>query len=471
MNQPQKNNQRPQPAKVVSVPPDKSAPYSEPAEAATLGAVLVEPTLFLILQSKVKTDHFFILRHRYIWEAFERIARRDDKIDLLTVAHELAAMGRFNDVGDAYLTQLVMETPNWQMAEVYAGIVSKTYTRRQMLKFRDYVTQAAHDESIDVSQAIANVEGQWQATVLSDAPLRRATSLSAAVEAVWNEQDKRQEGEPPSVLTTGFKAIDQRHGGIPKDTLMLLAARPGMGKSSLATSIGLKVAEQKKRVLFISTELKVKAVTARVLAIKSGVIPANDIMYNKLRPEHYEVFVDTAGKVDGLPFYIEYQTILPVGEMIGMVSRQYFETGLDLVICDGLYGMVGNGQQKDNRKAEINYIEEQINEKIIARFGVPVILTHQLKRDPDERQDHRPLMSDLEYGGEQLTDMVCLLYRDSVYNDATEFPNQADLIFAKNRNGTTGVVSMYFDRLTTAFMDGAARRINLNDLDYDSDRE
>lgn len=446
-----------------SVPPPASQPpteflppHSVQAEEALLGAILINPETVTEVISFLDADDFFILRNSRVYEAMVRLHESRDAIDNLTVANELGNLGYLDDVGGAaYLTYLINNTPSSLHAEVYGHIVERAATRRRMLEAAGEIAGLAntHDASIEevIDRAEATLFAVTERNTKKDmTPMRRAINeYYNRIEYLYENRDE------PIGVPSGFTDVDKLLGGMQRSDLLILAARPGMGKTSLILNVAVNAARTAgARVAIFSLEMSNEQLVQRLVAAETG-IGTQQLRLGQLDAPEWERFVQATESLSKIQLFLDDTPAISPLHMRGKCRRLYREHGLDLVIVDYLQLMtsgMGDGRRSENRVQEVSAISRNLKE-LARELNVPVLAASQLSRAVESRGDKRPVLSDLRESGsiEQDADVVMFIYRDEVYNEDTEFPNQADIIVAKHRNGPVGTVSLYFRKELTQF--------------------
>ncbi len=440
-------------------------PYSQEAEEATIGAILVNSVTYFAVAAFLNAEDFFILRHRYIWECLTRLHERGEPIDYLTVVQELKDTGHLAEIGGpAYLTQLINTTPTSVHAEVYGKLVERTATRRRLMAASDEIKALALNEELTVEQVIADAESR-----LFDVTERKLTKelipLKEAVAQYWDRIEHLMANRDAALgVPSGFKDLDKLLGGFQKSDLIIFAGRPGMGKTSFMLSAALNMARLGQRIAIFSMEMGVEQIVQRLISMESA-INSQSLRLGQLTQQEYGRFVHAVGNISRFPIYIDDSAALNPLELRTKCLRMQREHGLDLVVVDYLQLMNAGGTYENNRVQEVSYISRNMKE-LAREFNVPILSAAQLSRAVEQRQDKRPQLSDLRESGslEQDSDIVMFLYRDEMYNEATEFPNQADIIISKHRNGPTGTISLYFEKTLTKFMNAAERSVDLSHI-------
>jgi replicative DNA helicase len=450
------------------VPPnyDAGAPFSQEAEEAVIGAVLLDPSTFLSIASFLRVDDFFLQRHKKIWEAMLRIHDRKDGIDLITTADELENLRVLDEVGGrSYLLQMLTNVGSSSYAEIYARLVERAAIRRRLLEAADKIRSVAYDETLSIETVISAAEQQIF-NVTDQRVKGEFVQLSQALSEYYDrvEQMIQSRSGSPGV-PSGFRDLDMLLGGFQKSDLLVFAGRPGMGKTSWLLTSAMNVARLNGCVAIFTMEMGVEQLIQRMVAMESGV-NMQKLRLGKLDLNDQARFTEAVGRIANFPIFIDDTPAMSPLEMRNKCRRLKHEFGLDLVIVDYMQLMNAGGSYENNRVQEISYISRSLKE-MARELNVPLISAAQLSRAVEQRQDKRPVLSDLRESGsiEQDADIVMFLYRDEVYNEATEFPNQADVIVAKHRNGPTGTISLYFDKALTKFKDVNAHRVDLSDLD------
>ncbi len=446
----------------LSVPPN--APYSQEAEEAVIGSILVNPNAYVALAAFLEADDFYLLRHQLLWQAIARLNERNEALDYLTIVTELKNMGWLEDVGGpAYLTRLINSTPHAIHAEFYGRIVERAAVRRRLLKAADEIKALAVDEQLDIDRVVNEAESRL--FDVTDRQVKREfKSMYEAVGQYFDQIEYLMQNRDKSFgVPTGFKDLDQLLGGFQRSDLVIFAGRPGMGKTAFLLSAAANAARIGARVAIFSMEMGSDQIVQRLISMETG-IGTQKLRLAQLTPQEYMRFVEAAGRVSRMPIFIDDTPALSPLQIRTKCRRLQHEHGLDMIMVDYLQLMNAGGQYQNNRVQEISYISRALKE-LARELNVPLISAAQLSRAVEQRQDKRPVLSDLRESGsiEQDSDVVMFLYRDVVYNEATEYPNQADIIVSKHRNGPTGSIQLFYDAKLTKFMDGVVRRVDLGD--------
>ncbi len=460
-NQPSSNGH----ANISIVGLSPTIPFNQEAEEGVLGGIMINPNAYYEVAPFLKASDFYILRARYVFEAMQTIAERKEPIDYLTVSSELKAKEHLVEVGgNAYISHLSNDCPSSLNTSTYGQLVQRSAVRRQlMLQGREMIMNAA-DETIELSEVINKLESK-QIEIISrytgsnTQPLNQALSAYyARVEALMHNPQAYM-GVP-----TGFKDLDHAFMGFDDQSLTLLGARPGMGKTAFMLSTALNMAKAGYRVGYFSMEMGIEQLTNRLVAMEAN-INSQTLRSGRLNEHEWSRFVRAAGDMSKLPIFIDDTNTWTPLQLNAKCASMKRRLGLDIIMIDYVGLMSGGGRYKDNKVAEAGFISRQL--KGMARsLRTPVWGAIQLNRNLEGRQDKRPLLSDLRESGdwEQDADNVIFIYRDEVYNEMSEFPNQADMIIAKQRNGPTGTVSLYFEKIYTCFKNAVDRTVDLATL-------
>ncbi|MFP4321807.1 MAG: replicative DNA helicase [Anaerolineales bacterium] len=444
------------------------APHSQDAEEAVLGSILINPGSYYEVAAFLTTDDFFILRNAWVWEAMSRLYERNEIIEYLTVVEELRAIKRLEDVGgSSYVAYLASNIAVSLHAEAYGRIVERTAIRRRMLEAAFDITKLAREEESDIKEVIDQAESRIFG--ITERQLKRdVVPINEAMSEYFDLISfLYQHQEEPVGVPSGFIDLDKILGGFQKSDLIILAARPGMGKTSFKLNVAMNAARTRARVAIFSLEMSREQLMQRLVSTETG-IDSQALRLGRLDQREYALFLESTYALGDLPIYMDDTPALSVLQLRTKCRRLYREHGLDLIIVDYLQLMT-SGQsltRNENRVQEISYISRGLKE-LARELKVPVLAGAQLSRAVEQRMDKRPLLSDLRESGsiEQDADVVMFIYRDDVYNEASERPNQADIIVAKHRNGPTGVAPLWFRKQLTQFANiTKSNTINLEDI-------
>ena len=444
-----------------------SAPYSQEAEEATIGGVLLDPFYFEQVSGFLRADDFFLLRHTTIWKAFERLKQRNDVIDHITVAEELENMEVLDRIGGrAYLMQCINNLGTAMHTEVYARLIERTAIRRRLMQASDEIKKLALDEALNIDYVIGEAENNLaQATMGADTS-RDADPIWEGLSDHYDSLEERLQNQTKQGIPSGFRDIDAvLGGGYPRGEVTIIAARPGMGKTALALCMAVNQARLGLQVLFFSVEMTTQRLLDRMVSAETG-IPSRHIRNATLTPQEVARYTEAVGRMSKWRIFIDDTSSLTPEAMRGKSQRTKYQHGLDVIFVDYIQIMSTLRDYGSDQNARVEHISQHL--RMLAKdLNVPVIALSQLSRAVEQRKNKRPMLSDLRSSGaiEQDASIVQFLYRDEYYNEASEFPSQGEVITAKNRNDATSTVSLYFEKSLTKFMDASVHRVDLGDLE------
>ncbi len=435
--------------------PDKTVPHNVEAEEAVLGALLIDPEGIFRVLPFLRAEDFYLQKHRWIYESIVRIHERRDPIDFLTLNTDLEQHEQLEAVGGAtYISQLINAVPSAIGIESYGHLVEQTAVRRRLLDAVSDIARLAYDEAMPVDQVVDRSEQ----ALFGVSQQRVARDIQPIQEVVQRYYDRVEylydhRGEPMGV-PTGFRDLDRILGGFQRSDLLILAARPGVGKTSLMLTFALKAAQKRRTVAVFSLEMSAEQLVQRMVAQISQ-IDAQRLRLGQLQDDEWPRFTEAIGHLSELPVYIDDTPSLSVLQLRTKCRRLASERGLDMTFVDYLQLMTSE-IRSDNRVQEVSYISRAL--KGLAReLDVPLMTASQLSRAVEQRTDKHPVLSDLRESGslEQDADVVMFIYRDELYNENTETPNIADILIGKHRSGPTGTVQLFFNKRLTQFLDAA----------------
>lgn len=430
---------------------DRSVPFDLQAERATLGAILLERDAIITIAPWLPSEYFYLEKHALIYEAMLACYNRREPPDLATVAAELRRQERLELVGGlGYLSDLAAEVPTAVHIEYYARVVERTAVLRRLIEAGGKIAALGYDETADLDVTLDRAEAE-----LFNVSQRRSTQDFVAIGQVVNqlftqiESLQERRGEVAGVAT-GYPDLDGLTGGLQPSDLIILAARPSVGKTSLALSLAYNVAFLSNATVGIfSLEMSRDQLVQRVLAMHTG-IDMQRLRTGNLRGDELNLAFEGMGVLSELPIYIEDSPGLSITEVRSKARRLAAEVGVDLLMIDYLQLM--SGRRSDNRVQEVTEISRGL--KSLAReLNVPVIALSQLSRAVEGRQSHVPMLSDLRESGsiEQDADIVMFIYREELYDKDTDKKGIAEIHIAKHRNGPLGVIPLRFEPRTTRF--------------------
>jgi replicative DNA helicase len=446
-------------------------PHDLDAERAVIGAMLVSETAVLVVGEMLAAEDFYSETHRVLYGAMMRLYSRGDPIDQLTLTNELRSMGEFDRIGGRqYVFRIVESVPTAANAARYAEIVRGKALLRAVIDAGSRIQQEAFTEPEDVTQALDAAEQLIYGISNRQLKERLAPISELAPSALEMIQSLYEaEGEVTGV-ESGFEDLDQKTTGFHKSDLVVLAARPAMGKTALALNIIWHAAGSKGLpVAIFSLEMSKEQLVQRLIS-QTTRIRTQDLRSGNVKAEDWPKLVRGVAEVSRAPIWIDDTAGISLMEMRAKIrrlaSRLHAQVNTDgqssvplsLVVVDYLQLMVGQGNRSDNRQQEIAEISRGL--KVLARdLDVPVLAIAQLSRAVEGRHDKRPLLSDLRDSGaiEQDADLVMFLYRDEYYNTDSDDKGIAEVIIGKHRNGPTGKVQLAWLEQYTKFASLARR--------------
>ena len=437
---------------IEALPQNKSLPQSEESERAVLASVLLTPDQLPSVSARLTPDDFYSSRHRILYQAMLDLQVEDVEVDLRTLQARLEQQKQFQEVGGiAYLATLDLDLPDVGRLDAYIEIVKERSVRRRLIDACADITRDCLDGGVDAKEAL----GKAEQTVLGlgeEAIHRGFVRLSQVVEEALADLEERP-GSGLTGLPTGFVDFDAMTRGFHGGNLIVLAGRPGMGKTSLVLNIAQHLAiREGKGVGIFSLEMSHHELGLRIISSEA------DIAFGPLRAGHlskkqWRRLIQTAKKIAQAPIFIDDSASPTLLEVASKARRLKAERGLDMIVLDYLQLMQAGGRY-ENRTLELAAITRTLK-GLAKELDIPVVALSQLSRMPERRgSDRRPQLADLRESGsiEQDADLVAFIYRDEVYNkDDPSNKGRAELIVAKHRNGETGTIDLVFLGEVTTF--------------------
>jgi replicative DNA helicase len=444
---------------------EKLPPQNIEAEEAVLGALLIDSDAIIRVSTVLRREDFYREKNGWIYAAALALHERHEPIDFLTLCDELERKGQLDPVGGpAYLTGLINVVPTSIHVEYYATIVQRAAIRRRLIEAAGQIAALAYKEEDDIDEVVDRAE-QVVFGVSSARLSRSVVPLRSAVSDYYDRVEYLNKHRGQMIgLPTGFTRIDQILGGMQRSDMLVLAARPSMGKTSLALNIAHTAAKRfGQRVLVFSLEMSSEQVVERLMSAEAG-IDSQRLRRGEIADDEWGRFMMTSSSLSELALFIDDTPALSVLEMRTKARRLHAEVGLDLVVVDYLQLMRAEGRH-ENRQQEVSAISRGI--KALAReLNIPILAVSQLSRGVEARTDKRPILSDLRESGsiEQDADVVLFIYRDELYDESTERRGIADILIAKHRHGPTGSVPLLFRRPTASFVEAELRQIRVDSV-------
>ncbi len=419
-------------------------------EEALIGSILINPDAYVDVAPRVNAKDFYIHRHEWIWDAFVSLFRTGQYMDVLTVKQELENRGKLEDCGGMeYLISLTNLVPSSLHAETYADAIASLALRRRLLNAANEIAKVAHRKDMKIEDVL----GASENVIFSVSQDRFNNELlpMKIVAKKYGDQLEENQGKPEGLsgLETGLRDVDTILDGMQKSDLIIVAGRPGMGKTGFLLGIAKHVGMRLKRnVAIFSLEMSDTQLLHRMVSQETD-IDSQKLRSAKLNQEEWDRTWHVLGNLGDAHIFIDDTPAITPLQMRSKCKRLEAENGLDLVIVDYLQ-LMSSDIRTDNRVQEVSYISRFL--KILAReLKVPVLAAAQLSRAVEQRQDKQPVLSDLRESGslEQDADIVMFINRPDQMNEDSPFHNLARLAIAKHRNGPThsGIELVFVERL------------------------
>lgn len=431
----------------------RDLPYSLEAETAVLGSVIIDKECLLEVMEIISADDFYLEKNKAIYQAITSLFNRNIPVDVITLYDELTAQGIYEQIGGKeYILDVVNSVPSTENVKHYAQIVSDKAQLRKLIGLCQEIETAGYESK--GAQEVTEHAVQKIFDLVSEREVSGVTHIKSILYQNYNKMAEmmgRQGGV--SGIPTGFSELDRKLSGLHPSTLILIAARPAMGKTSFAINIAQNIAiNQNIPVLIFSLEMSKEELVNRIICSEAR-IESDKMRSGEITPEDMNRFLDVMDPLSKAPIYIDDTASIKVTELRAKAKRLKLEKGLGLIVIDYLQLM--NGSRSENRQVEIAEISRSL--KILAKeLEVPVIAVSQLSRGPESRTDKKPMLSDLRESGaiEQDADVVMLLFREEYYKpETTEKHNIGECIIAKHRAGEVGTFEMTWLGKYTSFYD------------------
>lgn len=435
--------------------PERVPPQNIEAEQAVLGAMLIKKEAIVEVQEILRPDDFYREAHRIVFEAMLELSGNDEAVDLVTLTEQLRKSEKLDKIGGLpFVTQLANAVPTAANVSYHAKIVKEKAELRNLINAATEIAGAAYEDTEDV----ANIMDEAEKKILAVASRQNGGAFETMKNIVMRTFERinilYESKGGLTGISSGFKDLDRLTSGLQKSDLILVAARPSMGKTAFTLNIAAYCGLHNSTVAFFSLEMSKEQLMQRLLCSEGG-IDASRLRTGQLDEGEWNHLVETADKLSRAPIFIDDTAGITVMELRSKARRLKAEHGLDLIIIDYLQLMQGRpGRNGDNRQQEISEISRSL--KALAReLDVPVIALSQLSRSVESRQIKKPMLSDLRESGslEQDADIVMFLYREDYYDKDTENKNITEVIIAKHRNGPVDSISLFFQKEFTKFRD------------------
>ena len=429
-------------------------PHSVESEQSIVGSIILDKDAIITVAETINPSDFYKEAHKVIYESMLRLNSNNEPIDLITLIEELRKEGHLDNVGGiSYLTSLSTIVPTTSNVKYYANIVKEKSVMRQLIKASNEIINLGYDASTDVQEILDKAEKN-----IFDISQEKSGDdiqpINVVLQDTFDMIEKLcTEKSDVTGITTGFADLNKKINGLQRTDLILLAARPAMGKTAFSLNLVQNAAlKGDASVAVFSLEMSKEQLVQRMLSAQSNV-ELSKIKTGNLGESDWPRIIDGMAVLSEANIFIDDTPGIKISEIRSKCRRLKIEKGLDLILIDYLQLMEGEGKN-ENRQQEIAKISRSL--KILAKeLDCPVVALSQLSRSPELRKDHRPILSDLRESGsiEQDADIVMFLYRDEYYHDDSEKKNIGEVIVAKNRHGETGSVELVWFGQVQKFAD------------------
>ncbi|RLQ93986.1 replicative DNA helicase [Falsibacillus albus] len=425
---------------------DRIPPQNVEAEQAVLGAIFMEPSSLTMASEILIPEDFYRSSHQKIFNVILKLSDEGKAIDLITVTEELAAVKELEDVGGvSYLSELAASVPTAANIEYYARIVEEKSLLRRLIRTATTIAQDGYGREDEVEALLSEAEK----SIMEVAQRKNAGAFHNIKDVLVRTYDNiellhNRKGDVTGIAT-GFAELDHMTAGFQRNDLIIVAARPSVGKTAFALNIAQNVATKTgENVAIFSLEMGAEQLVMRMLCAE-GNINAQNLRTGSLTDEDWRKLTMAMGSLSNAGIFIDDTPGIRITEIRSKCRRLKQEHGLGMILIDYLQLIQGSGRSKENRQQEVSEISRSLKE-LARELQVPVIALSQLSRGVEQRQDKRPMMSDIRESGsiEQDADIVAFLYREDYYEKETENKNIIEIIIAKQRNGPVGTVSLAF---------------------------
>lgn len=432
----------------------KVPPNDIEAEQAILGSMLTDKDAVISAIEALKEEDFYRADNRAIYGAILNLYSRAEPIDIITVKAELESLGKFEQVGGLeYLAMLPDKVPTTANAMKYVNIVEEKSTLRSLIKTANEIIELGYDPTEDVTDVMENAEKKIFNIMQNKDKKSYSPIKDILVDSFTQLEELYNRKQHITGVPTGFTELDYKTAGFHGSDLILIAARPAMGKSAFALNIATNAAVRANvPVVIFSLEMSKEQMVNRILC-SEAMVDSNKVRTGKLEEDDWTKLAGSIGPLSEAEIFIDDTPGISVTEIRAKCRKLKLEKNIGMVVIDYLQLVQGSNKRNGSREQEISEISRSL--KILAKeIGVPVIALSQLSRAVEQRPDHRPMLSDLRESGaiEQDADIVMFLYRDDYYNQDSEKKDIAEVIIAKHRGGSTGTVELLWLGSYTKFV-------------------
>mgnify|MGYP001862934339 FL=1 len=432
----------------------KVPPHDVEAEQAVLGSMLTDKDAVISAIEVLKEDDFYRTDNKSIYEAIMNLYNRAEPIDIITVKAELESLGKFEQVGGLeYLASLPDKVPTTANAMKYIKIVEEKSTLRNLIKTANEIIELGYDPTEDVSDIMEGAEKKIFNIMQNNDKKSYSPIKNILVDSFTQLEELYNRKQHITGVPSGFTELDYKTAGFHGSDLVLIAARPAMGKSAFALNIATNAAVRANvPVVIFSLEMSKEQMVNRILC-SEAMVDSNKVRTGKLEEDDWTKLAGSIGPLSDAEIYIDDTPGISVMEIRAKCRKLKLEKNIGMVVIDYLQLVQGSNKRNGSREQEISEISRSL--KILAKeLNVPVIALSQLSRAVEQRPDHRPMLSDLRESGaiEQDADIVMFLYRDDYYNPDSEKKDIAEVIIAKHRGGSLGTVDLLWLGSYTKFV-------------------
>ena len=432
----------------------KVPPHDVEAEQAVLGSMLTDKDAVISAIEVLKVEDFYRTDNKSIYEAIMNLYNKAEPIDIITVKDELESLGRFEQVGGLeYLASLPDKVPTTANAMKYIKIVEEKSTLRNLIKTANEIIELGYDPTEDVSDIMEGAEKKIFNIMQNKDKKSYSPIKDVLVDSFTQLEELYNRKQHITGVPSGFVELDYKTAGFHGSDLVLIAARPAMGKTAFALNIATNAAVRANvPVAIFSLEMSKEQLVNRILC-SEAMVDSNKVRTGKLEEDDWTKLAGSIGPLSEAEIYIDDTPGISITEIRAKCRKLKLEKNIGMVVIDYLQLVQGSNKRNGSREQEISEISRSL--KILAKeIGVPVIALSQLSRAAEQRPDHRPMLSDLRESGaiEQDADIVMFLYRDDYYNKDSEKKDIAEVIIAKHRGGSTGTVELLWLGSYTKFV-------------------
>ena len=435
--------------------PERVPPQNIEAEQSVLGAMLIKKEAITQAQELLRPDDFYREAHRIVFETMLELAGDNEAVDLVTLTEALRKKEMLEKVGGiSFITALANYVPTAANIVYHAQIVKEKSELRHLIDAATEIASAAYEATDDVKDIMDDAEKKILAVSANQTGGAFEPIRNIVIDTVGRVETLYENQGGLTGISTGFRDLDRDTSGLQKSDLILVAARPSMGKTAFTLNIATYAAMHGHTVAFFSLEMSKEQLVQRMLCSEGG-IDSQRLRTGQLEDADWDRLINTADRVSKASIYIDDTAGINVMDLRSKARRLKAEHGLDLIVIDYLQLMQGRARSNsDNRQQEISEISRSL--KALAReLDVPVVALSQLSRSVESRTVKKPMLSDLRESGslEQDADIVMFLYREDYYDQETERKNITEVIIAKHRNGPIGTIELFFQKEFTKFRD------------------